>query len=97
MAKVTRPAGQRSRQFIHMTHSLPIKVPEGRQAPSQYSSQMRQSPQRSEVLPMRQGAKRLKRPNSPPRGQMKRQKNRGKTRFRPSTPRKTTPSSQAEA
>ncbi len=40
---------------------------------------------------MRQGAKRLNRPNSAPRGQIKRQKNRGRTRFRPTTPRNTDP------
>ena len=96
-AKVTRLAGQRCRQFMHMTHSPVMMVPEGRQAPSQYSSQMQQSPHLSEVLPMRQGEKRPSRPNSAPRGQMKRQKNRGRTRFRPTTARNTAPNSQAEA
>src|SRR3989339_872510 len=43
-AKVTRPAGQRSRQFMHMTHSPVMMVPDGRQAPSQYSSPTQQSP-----------------------------------------------------
>src|SRR5665647_2384128 len=96
-AKVTRPAGQRSRQFMHITHSPAMKVPDGRQAPSQYSSQMQQSPHLSAVLPMRQGEKRPNRPNSAPSGQMNRQKNRGRTRFKPTTPRNTTPMNQAEA
>ena len=82
---------------MHMTHSPVMMVPDGRQAPSQYSSQMRQSPHLSAVLPMRQGEKRPNRPNSAPRGQMNRQKNRGRTRFKPTTPRNTTPMSQAEA
>src|SRR5208337_1832294 len=97
VAKVTRPAGQRSRQLKHNTHSLPINLPEGRQAPSQYCSQIWQSPQVSAVLPMRQGVKRLSRPNNAPRGQRKRQKNRGRARFKPTTARNTTPSSQVEA
>ena len=75
-AKVRRSAGQRSRQLKHKTHSPPMICPEGRQAPSQYCSQMQQSPHLSEVLPIRQGVKRLRRPNSAPRGQTNRQKNR---------------------
>src|SRR3989339_1089018 len=93
-AKVTRPAGQRSRQFMHMTHSPTMMVPDGRQAPPQYSSQMQQSLHLSEVLPMRQGEKRPRSPNSAPRGQMNRQKNRGRTRFKPTTPRNTIPMNQ---
>jgi len=97
-AKPMRPLGHWARQFMHITHSLCTSSPDGRQAPSQYCSHRRQSPQRPwSDFPTRQGAKRLRRPSIAPSGQRKRQKKRGRARLSPITAKSTAPNVQADS
>ena len=79
-------------QAVHAREHSPVMIsPAGRQAPSQYCSQRQQSPQVSTVLPQTPGVKQLRRPKSTPRGQAKRQKNRGKKEIQTHHPQKHDP------